>query len=123
MSLGLIRPYSSPEWKAHIESYVSRTNYDEFAFIAMKKNSTHGLTTTAKLYGRNPEVREGLLAEFRQFALDLGIPEDSIFTLKNAGKRSEASLVESGLDCKSQQQQQQYSQRRGMLEYHGIRMH
>ncbi|XP_042334873.1 protein AMBP-like isoform X2 [Sceloporus undulatus] len=78
--------YYNPKWKAHIESYVSRTNYDEFAFIAMKKNSTHGLTTTAKLYGRNPEVREGLLAEFRQFALDLGIPEDAIFTLKNAGE-------------------------------------
>ncbi|XP_060613264.2 protein AMBP-like isoform X1 [Anolis sagrei] len=79
--------YYNPKWKAHIEHYVARTNYDEFAFVVMKKNSSnHGVTTTAKLYGRNPEVREELLAEFRQFALGLGLPEDAIFTLPNAGE-------------------------------------
>ncbi|KAJ7308085.1 hypothetical protein JRQ81_008591 [Phrynocephalus forsythii] len=78
--------YYNPKWKAHIENYVSRTDYDEYAFLVMKKNSSHGLTTTAKLYGRSPTLREDLVAEFRQFALDLGIPEDSIFLLINKGE-------------------------------------
>nr|XP_056716100.1 protein AMBP [Euleptes europaea] len=76
----------NPKWGVNIESFVVRTNYDEYAIFVMKKNSTYGLTITAKIYGRRPELREDLMAEFRQFALDLGIPEDAISILINKGK-------------------------------------
>ncbi|XP_053137754.1 protein AMBP isoform X2 [Hemicordylus capensis] len=76
----------NPKWGANIETYVVRTNYDEYAVFVMKKNTTYGLSTTARLYGRSPELREDLVAEFRQYALDLGIPEDSIFNLINKGQ-------------------------------------
>lgn len=36
--------------------------------------------------GRNPEVRQDLVAEFKQLAVGLGIPEDSIVRLVNKGK-------------------------------------
>ncbi|XP_048368981.1 protein AMBP [Sphaerodactylus townsendi] len=78
--------YYNPKWDANIESFVVRTNYNEYAIIVSKKSSTRGLTTTAKIYGRSSELREDLMAEFRQFALDLGIPEDSISTLINKGE-------------------------------------
>uniref|UniRef100_A0A6J0UVN9 Protein AMBP n=1 Tax=Pogona vitticeps TaxID=103695 RepID=A0A6J0UVN9_9SAUR len=78
--------YYNSKWKANVENFVVRTDYDEYAFVVMKKNSSHGFTTTAKLYGRTPTLREDLVAEFRQFALDLGIPEDSIFLLINTGE-------------------------------------
>uniref|UniRef100_A0A8D2KSP8 Protein AMBP n=1 Tax=Varanus komodoensis TaxID=61221 RepID=A0A8D2KSP8_VARKO len=73
--------YYNPRWKTTVESYVVRTDYDEYAIFVMKKNGTQGLTTTAKLYGRSPRLSESRLAEFKQLALGLGIPEDSIFNL------------------------------------------
>ncbi|XP_077162690.1 protein AMBP [Paroedura picta] len=78
--------YYHPKWNVNIETFVVHTNYDEYAISVMKKNSNRGLSTTAKLYGRSPLLREELLAEFRQRALDLGIPEDSIRTLTNQGE-------------------------------------
>lgn len=41
-----------PGWETHIEGYVARTNYDEYAFLAWKKNSSYGYTVTTQLYGR-----------------------------------------------------------------------
>lgn len=35
--------------------------------------------------GRNPELREDLIESFHQLALEMGIPEDSIFILANRG--------------------------------------
>lgn len=35
--------------------------------------------------GRSPELREDLIESFQQLALELGIPEDSIFVLANRG--------------------------------------
>ncbi|XP_030885861.1 protein AMBP isoform X2 [Leptonychotes weddellii] len=65
-----------------MESYVVHTNYDEYAIFLTKKFSRHhGPTITAKLYGRQPQLRESLLEEFREVALGVGIPEDSIFTM------------------------------------------
>ncbi|XP_044295759.1 protein AMBP [Varanus komodoensis] len=78
--------YYNPRWKTTVESYVVRTDYDEYAIFVMKKNGTQGLTTTAKLYGRSPRLSESRLAEFKQLALGLGIPEDSIFNLIDAGE-------------------------------------
>lgn len=42
---------SHPEWDMSIQSYVLRTNYDEYAVILMKKKSSFGPSTTLKLYG------------------------------------------------------------------------
>lgn len=42
---------SHPGWDVSIQSYVLRTNYDEYAVILMKKKSSFGPSTTLKLYG------------------------------------------------------------------------
>uniref|UniRef100_A0A8D0B7Y3 Protein AMBP n=1 Tax=Salvator merianae TaxID=96440 RepID=A0A8D0B7Y3_SALMN len=78
--------FHNSKWKADIERYVVRTDYEEHAILATKKNSSHGLSISAHLYGRSPSLREDLVAEFRQLALDLGISEDSIFSLQNQGE-------------------------------------
>uniref|UniRef100_A0A8C5JQK8 Lipocalin/cytosolic fatty-acid binding domain-containing protein n=1 Tax=Junco hyemalis TaxID=40217 RepID=A0A8C5JQK8_JUNHY len=77
--------YYNPRWDVSIQSYVLRTNYDEYAVILMKKKSSFGPSTTLKLYGRSPELREDLMESFHQLALEMGIPEDSIFILANRG--------------------------------------
>uniref|UniRef100_A0A7M4EWE9 Lipocalin/cytosolic fatty-acid binding domain-containing protein n=1 Tax=Crocodylus porosus TaxID=8502 RepID=A0A7M4EWE9_CROPO len=75
---------------AHVSivSYVLHTNYDEYSIMLMEKKSTFGLTTTLKLYGRSPVVRESLIEEFRLLAHELGIPDDSIFILINKGNQA-----------------------------------
>nr|XP_033817452.1 prostaglandin-H2 D-isomerase isoform X2 [Geotrypetes seraphini] len=78
--------YYSPKWGMTIVSYVVYTNYNEYAIILMRKTKNAETSTTVKLYGRSPEVRESLMGEFRQFALDQGILENSIFTLINKGE-------------------------------------
>ncbi|NXE68773.1 AMBP protein, partial [Calcarius ornatus] len=77
--------YYNPRWDVSIQSYVLRTNYDEYAVILMKKKSSFGPSTTLKLYGMSPELREDLIESFHQLALEMGIPEDSIFILANRG--------------------------------------
>ncbi|KAM5298500.1 protein AMBP [Ctenodactylus gundi] len=72
--------YRNPKWNLTLEFYVVHTNYDEYAISLTKKLSRHhGLTVTAKLYGREPRLRDSLLQEFKEVALGVGIPEDSIF--------------------------------------------
>ncbi|NXW59871.1 AMBP protein, partial [Eurystomus gularis] len=78
--------YYNPKWDVSIRSYVLRTNYEEYAVILMKKESSFGLSTTLKLYGRSPELREDLIEAFQQLALEMGIPADSIFILANRGE-------------------------------------
>ncbi|KAM5328754.1 protein AMBP [Glossophaga mutica] len=79
--------YHKSKWNVTLECYVVYTNYDEYAITLTKKLSHHrGPTFTAKLYGREPQLREGLLEEFREFALGLGIPSDSIFTMADRGE-------------------------------------
>ncbi|NWR07473.1 AMBP protein, partial [Paradoxornis webbianus] len=78
--------YYNPKWNMSIQSYVLRTNYEEYAVILMEKKSSFGPSTTLKLYGRSPELREDLIESFHQFALEMGIPEDSIFILANRGE-------------------------------------
>ncbi|XP_076998609.1 protein AMBP [Tamandua tetradactyla] len=78
--------YHKSKWNVTMESYVVHTNYDEYAIFLTKKSSRHGPSITAKLYGRQPELRESLLEEFREFALGVGIPNDSIFTMVNRGE-------------------------------------
>ncbi|XP_037654281.1 protein AMBP isoform X2 [Choloepus didactylus] len=78
--------YHRSKWNATMESYVVHTNYDEYAIFLIKKFSHHGPSTTAELYGRQPELRESLLEEFRGFALGVGIPKDSIFIMANRGE-------------------------------------
>ncbi|KFR03205.1 Protein AMBP, partial [Opisthocomus hoazin] len=78
--------YYNPKWDVSIRSYVLRTNYEEYAVILMKKKSSFGPSTTLKLYGRSPELREDLIEDFQQLALEMGIPTDSIFILANRGE-------------------------------------
>uniref|UniRef100_A0A8D0TWT1 Protein AMBP n=1 Tax=Sus scrofa TaxID=9823 RepID=A0A8D0TWT1_PIG len=79
--------YHKSKWNITMESYVVHTNYDEYAIFLTKKFSRrHGPTLTAKLYGREPQLRESLLEEFREVALGVGIPEDSIFTMPDRGE-------------------------------------
>ncbi|NXM84837.1 AMBP protein, partial [Oenanthe oenanthe] len=78
--------YYNPKWQVSIQSYVFRTNYEEYAVILMKKKSSFGPSTTLKLYGMSPELREDLIESFHQLALEMGIPEDSIFILANRGE-------------------------------------
>uniref|UniRef100_A0A8C5KYA3 Protein AMBP n=1 Tax=Jaculus jaculus TaxID=51337 RepID=A0A8C5KYA3_JACJA len=79
--------YHYPKWNTTLESYVVHTNYDEYAIFLTKKFSHHhGHTITAKLYGREPQLRDSLLQEFRDVALAVGIPEDSIFQLADRGE-------------------------------------
>ncbi|XP_058158490.1 protein AMBP [Dasypus novemcinctus] len=78
--------YHKSRWNVTMESYVVHTNYDEYAIILTKKFSRHGPTLTAKLYGRQPQLRDSLLEEFREFALGVGIPSNSIFILSDKGE-------------------------------------
>ncbi|NXL68383.1 AMBP protein, partial [Chordeiles acutipennis] len=78
--------YYNPKWDVSIQSYVLRTNYEEYAVILMKKKSSFGPSTTLKLYGMSPELREELIESFQQLALEMGIPADSIFILANRGE-------------------------------------
>ncbi|KAM7092254.1 protein AMBP [Molossus nigricans] len=79
--------YNKSKWNITVESYVVHTNYDEYAIILSKKSSRHhGPTITAKLYGREPQLRESLLEDFRELARGMGIPEDSIFTMADRGE-------------------------------------
>ncbi|NXV08999.1 AMBP protein, partial [Cettia cetti] len=78
--------YYNPKWDMSIQSYVLRTNYEEYAVILMEKKSSFGPSTTLKLYGMSPELREDLIESFHQLALEMGIPEDSIFILANRGE-------------------------------------
>lgn len=58
---GIILPSLPPGWETHIEGYVARTNYDEYAFLAWKKNSSYGYSVTAQLFGRGC-CRDGSLS-------------------------------------------------------------
>ncbi|KAM6431111.1 protein AMBP [Liasis olivaceus] len=78
--------YHDSRWETQVEGYVTRTNYDEYAFLTWKKNSNNRHTITTQLYGRRPDLREDLIEEFRQFSLTLGISEDAFFRLKEAGE-------------------------------------
>ncbi|XP_036033217.1 protein AMBP [Onychomys torridus] len=77
----------NPKWNTTLETYVVHTNYEEYAIFFTKKfSSHHGPTITAKLYGREPQLRDSLLLEFREVALGVGIPENSITFLVDRGE-------------------------------------
>uniref|UniRef100_A0A8C5RD89 Protein AMBP n=1 Tax=Laticauda laticaudata TaxID=8630 RepID=A0A8C5RD89_LATLA len=75
--------YYNSRWETHIVGYVARTNYDDYTFLAWKKNSSYGYTTTTQLYGKwLLQGREPVL----QFSVALGIPEDAFFRMTETGK-------------------------------------
>ncbi|KAG8141901.1 hypothetical protein E2320_006563 [Naja naja] len=78
--------YYNSRWETHIVGYVARTNYDDYTFLAWKKNSSYGYTVTTQLYGRSSHLPEELIEEFRLFSVALGIPDDSFFRLTETGK-------------------------------------
>uniref|UniRef100_A0A8C8ZKG6 Protein AMBP n=1 Tax=Prolemur simus TaxID=1328070 RepID=A0A8C8ZKG6_PROSS len=79
--------YHKPQWGATMESYVAHTNYDEYAIFLTKKFSRrHGPSISAKLYGRERQLRDSLLQDFRAVARGVGIPDDSIFIMADKGE-------------------------------------
>lgn len=79
--------YRASKWNTTLESYVVHTNYDEYAiFITKKFNHRHGPAIMAKLYGRQPQLRDSLLQEFREVALSVGIPENAIIFMEDRGE-------------------------------------
>ncbi|XP_041098561.1 protein AMBP-like, partial [Polyodon spathula] len=70
--------YHCSRWNADVDVYVVRTNYDEYAMVLMLKQKEGEVTKTAKLYGRSQELRPSLHEDFKQFALEQGIGEESI---------------------------------------------
>ncbi|MCQ7614294.1 BPTI/Kunitz-type proteinase inhibitor domain-containing protein, partial [Salmonella enterica] len=79
--------YYRSKWNVTVESYVARTNYEEYAIFLIKKFSrSHALTITGKLYGRTPELKDSVLQEFKDVVLGVGIPEDSVYILPNRGE-------------------------------------
>ncbi|NXX96968.1 AMBP protein, partial [Centropus bengalensis] len=87
--------FYNPKWDVSIRSYVLRTNYDEYAVILMKKESSFGPSTTLKLYGMSPELREDLIEAFQHLAQEMGIPTDSVFILANRGNSGQWPLCAS----------------------------
>lgn len=84
--------YYNAKWGAHIQNYVVFTNYNEYATMLMRKTKRDQTTTTVKLYGRTPELRQDLIEDFKQFALEQGLTEDSIFLLQNKGECTPGDL-------------------------------
>ncbi|XP_066435815.1 protein AMBP [Eleutherodactylus coqui] len=78
--------YTSDKYGAEIVNYIVFTNYNEYATMLMRKTQRGETTTTVKLYGRSPELRQSLIDDFKQFALQQGITQDSIFVLENKGE-------------------------------------
>ncbi|XP_071981491.1 protein AMBP-like [Engystomops pustulosus] len=78
--------YISERYGAQVVNYIVFTNYKEYATMLMRKTKRGETTTTVKLYGRTPELRQSLIDDFRQFASEQGIAEDSIFVLENKGE-------------------------------------
>ncbi|KAM9324299.1 protein AMBP [Gastrophryne carolinensis] len=78
--------YYNQKFKAQIQNYIVYTNYDEYAAMLMRKTKGGLTTTTVKLYGRTQELRPSLIEDFKQFAVEQGIAEDSIFVLQNKGE-------------------------------------
>ncbi|KAM3912138.1 protein AMBP [Leptodactylus fuscus] len=78
--------YFNDKYNAEIVNYIVYTNYVEYVTMLMRKTKKGETTTTVKLYGRTPELRQSLIDDFKQFALEQGIAEDSIFMLQNKGE-------------------------------------
>ncbi|KAM8934346.1 protein AMBP [Pelodytes ibericus] len=78
--------YVFPLKGLEFQTYIVHTNYDEYVIMLMVKTKNGVTTKTVKLYGRTPELRPSLIEDFRQFALEQGVPEDSIFTTINEGE-------------------------------------
>uniref|UniRef100_A0A8C9SHY4 Protein AMBP n=1 Tax=Scleropages formosus TaxID=113540 RepID=A0A8C9SHY4_SCLFO len=78
--------YHSTKWATNVETYVVRTNYDEYAIVAITNKDGQKRTTTFKLYGRSVEPRPTLIDEFTQLVKEQGMSDDDIVTLKNAGE-------------------------------------
>ncbi|XP_039631240.1 protein AMBP [Polypterus senegalus] len=63
------------------DAYVVHTNYVEYAVILLLKEHKGAMTRTAILYGREQELRPSLMSDFKQFAKEQGVAEESIILL------------------------------------------
>ncbi|XP_073412163.1 protein AMBP [Dendrobates tinctorius] len=78
--------FFNDKYGAEVVNYIVFTNYNEYATMLMRKTRKGETTTTVNLYGRTPELRQSLIEDFKQFAMEQGIAEDSIFVLENKGE-------------------------------------
>ncbi|XP_063792292.1 protein AMBP [Pseudophryne corroboree] len=84
--------YFIEKYGAEFKTYVVFTNYYEYATLLMRKTKRGETTTTVKLYGRTPELRQSLIDDFKQFAMEQGVLEEAIFTLRNKGECSPGDI-------------------------------
>ncbi|KAG5272294.1 hypothetical protein AALO_G00163850 [Alosa alosa] len=79
--------YHVSKWNADVDAYVVHTNYDEYALIVMYKQKQGGdKTTSVKLYGRTPELRDTLMDDFKRVVREQGMSEDTISIKQNKGE-------------------------------------
>ncbi|WP_420726346.1 lipocalin/fatty-acid binding family protein, partial [Hwanghaeella sp. LZ110] len=63
------------------------TNYNEYALVVMYKQKTGGeKTTSVKLYGRDMQLRQTLIEDFKTLVAEQGMSEDTIVIKKNKGE-------------------------------------
>lgn len=76
--------------RGHIEAMVSKLPRHKFTGPKPSRAPpAQPLFQASSLFpraGRQPQLRGSLLEEFREVALGVGIPEDSIFTMADRGK-------------------------------------
>ncbi|XP_067288681.1 protein AMBP-like [Pseudorasbora parva] len=79
--------YHVAKWNADVDAYVVHTNYNEYAMVVMYKQKTGGeKTTSVKLYGRDMQLRQTLIEDFKTLVAEQGMSEDTIVIKKNNGE-------------------------------------
>ncbi|XP_012689577.2 protein AMBP-like [Clupea harengus] len=79
--------YHVSRWNADVDAYVMHTNYDEYALVVMIKQKQGGdKSTSVKLYGRTPELRDTLVEDFKRVVREQGMSEDTIVIKQNKGE-------------------------------------
>ncbi|XP_029299862.1 protein AMBP-like [Cottoperca gobio] len=74
-------------FEADVDSFVVRSNYDEFAMMLLLsiEKPSGNKTTTMKLYSRNMSVRTAVLDDFKTLVRQQGVSDDTIITNQNEG--------------------------------------
>ncbi|XP_063066806.1 protein AMBP-like [Engraulis encrasicolus] len=86
--------YHVQRWNADVDAYVVHTNYDEYALVVMYKEKQGGnKTTSVKLYGRSPTLRDTLLDDFKRVAAEQGLTGAAIKIKENRGECTPGETV------------------------------
>ncbi|XP_062409840.1 protein AMBP isoform X2 [Sardina pilchardus] len=86
--------YHVSKWNADVDAYVVHSNYDEYALVVMYKQKQGGdKTTSVKLYGRTPELRDTLMEDFKRVVREQGMSEDAITIKQNKGECTPGDIM------------------------------